>query len=157
MPDTISLRNVFFGGDESKPEFKAKVIHGDREPGILREYMGFCRTLDEQRALHRSDPTPEKWTPETAFESIKKGFLVKYLSAHKAEVQKIMFEMYNPKYVEEMERKYEIYMAEIAVLRAAKVPENTILEILVARHGITPTYAQNLLDVKPSEHVVEAV
>ena len=157
VPDTISLREVFFGGNESKPEFIAKVIHGDRKPGILQEYMGFCRILDEQRALHRNDLTPEKWIEETVEESIKSGFLVEYLSAHKAEVQMIMFEMYNPKYEEEMERKYKTYMDQIIALRAAKVPDDKIKETLVSLHGITPTYAQNLLDVKPSEHVVEAV
>ena len=68
-----------------------------------------------------------------------------------------MFEMYNPKYEEEMERKYKTYMDQIIALRAAKVPDDKIKETLVSLHGITPTYAQNLLDVKPSEHVVEAV
>ena len=119
--------------------------------------MGFCRILDEQRALHRSDSSPEKWIEATVEESIKSGFLVEYLSAHKAEVQKIMFEMYNPKYVEEMERKYETYMEDIAFGRALGASDDQIKEELVRRHGITPTYAQNLLDVKPSEHVVEAV
>ena len=83
--------------------------------------------------------------------------MVEYLSTHRAEVQKIMFEMYNPKYVEEMEQKYKTYMDQIIALRAAKVPDDKIKETLVSLHGITPTYAQNLLDTKPSEHVVEAV
>ena len=157
VPDTISLREVFFGGDESKPDFKAVVIHGDIEPGILQEYMGFCRVLDEQRVLHRGDPTPEKWIEVTVKESIKRGFLVNYLSDHKTEVQKIMFDMYNPAYVEEMERKYQIYMENIVFCRSIGVPDEKIKEGLVARFGITPTYAQNLLDTKPSEHIVEAV
>ena len=157
VPDTISLREVFFGGDKSKPDFIATVIHGDRKPGILQEYMGFCRVLDEQRAIHRGDPAPEKWIEATVEESIKKGYLVRYLSDHKTEVQKIMFEMYNPKYVEEMEQKYKTYMDQITALRAAKVSDERIKETLVSLHGITPTYAQNLLDTKPSEHVVEAV
>ena len=157
VPDTISLREVFFGGDESKPDFIARVIHGDRKPGILQEYMSFCRILDEQRTMHKNDPTPEKWIEATVEESIGRGFLFKYLSDHKTEVQQIMFDMYNPKYVEELEQKYWTYMETIAVLREAGISEEKIKELLIRRYGITPTYAQNLLDTKPSEHVVEAV
>ena len=68
-----------------------------------------------------------------------------------------MFEIYNPKYVEEMEQKYKTYMDEIEFGRALGASEDKIRDELVRRHGITTTYAQNLLDVKPSEHVVEAV
>ena len=48
-------------------------------------------------------------------------------------------------------------MEVIGALRDVETPEEKIKEILVKRFGITPTYAQNLLDTEPSEHVVEAV
>ena len=41
--ETISLREVFFGGVEGKPDFTAKIIHGDYKGGIIAEYMGYCR------------------------------------------------------------------------------------------------------------------
>ena len=41
--DTISLRKVFFGDVEGKPDFTAKIIHGDYKGGIIAEYMGYCR------------------------------------------------------------------------------------------------------------------
>lgn len=36
--DSISLREVFFGGVEGKPDFTAKIIHGDYKGGIIAEY-----------------------------------------------------------------------------------------------------------------------
>jgi len=111
----ISLRDEFYGGDPRKPDFSAKVIHGDYRGGIIAEYMGFCRVLDEQRAIHKNDPEPQKWIEATIEICREKGFLSQYLNDHKPEVEKIMIEMYNPRYVAEAERKTEIMLAEIAV------------------------------------------
>ena len=46
--ETLSLNREFFGGDPNKPEFKARIIHGDYKGGIIEEYMGFCRIWDER-------------------------------------------------------------------------------------------------------------
>ena len=69
--------------------------------------------------------------------------------AYRAEVEKIMFDMYNPEYVKEIEPLSRIYESEISFSREAGVP--------VRRHGVTPTYAQNLLDDKPSTSTVIAL
>lgn len=62
--------------------------------------------------------------------------------------------LYNPKESEQLSRIYE---SEIAVLRDVAVPDEKIKELLVRRHGVTPTYAQNLLDDKPSTSTVVAL
>jgi len=92
--DTISLRDEFFGGNPDKPDFRARIIYGDYEGGIIAEYMGFCRVLDEQREIHRKDMTPEKWIGATLEICIEKGYLVEYLKSRRMEVQRIMFDMY---------------------------------------------------------------
>ena len=155
--ETISLREVFFGGVEGKPDFTAKIIHGDYKGGIIAEYMGYCRVYDKQRAALKDDPNPEKWIAATIDECIEKGFLVQYLTSHRTEVEKVMLEMYNPKYVNDAERKTEIVMDEISVLREVGTSEETIRDLLVRRHNMTPTYAQRCLDYKPSENTVMAL
>ena len=35
--DELSLNQEFFGGDPNKPEFKAKILHGDYKGGIIEE------------------------------------------------------------------------------------------------------------------------
>lgn len=44
--DVLSLNQEFFGGNPDKPEFKARIIHGEYKGGIIEEYMGFCRVWD---------------------------------------------------------------------------------------------------------------
>ena len=73
---------------------------------------------------------------------------------HRAEVEKIM---YNPEYVKEREQLSRIYESEIATARRFGAREEDIRNFLVERHGITPTYAQNLLDDKPSTSTVVAL
>ena len=68
-----------------------------------------------------------------------------------------MLEMYNPKYVNDAERKTEIVMDEISVLREVGTSEETIRDLLVRHHNMTPTYAQRCLDYKPSENTVMAL
>ena len=157
VSDAISLRDVFFNGDPNKPDFKAKVIHGSYKGGIIEEYINFCRVYDVQRDIHKNDMEPQKGIAETVDICIEKGYLRKYLMEHRAEVEKIMFDMYNPEYVKEREQLSRIYESEIAVLRDVAVPDERIKEILVRRHGVTPTYAQNLLDDKPSTSTVVAL
>lgn len=155
--DMISLRDVFFGGVEGKPDFTAKIIHGDYKGGIIAEYMGYCRVYDEQRAALKNDPSPEKWIAATIEECIKQGFLVQYLTEHRTEVEKVMLEMYSPKYVDDAERKTETIMKEIGFARRCGVPDEQIKQELIREHNMTTTYAQRCLDYKPSANTVMAL
>ena len=155
--DVISLRDVFFGGNPSKPDFKARIIHGDYKGGIIEEYMNFCRVYDAQRDIHKSDLEPQKWIGKTVDICIEKNYLRKYLKEHRAEVEKIMFDMYNPEYVKEREQLSKLYEEDIATAREFGVEEAKIKDFLVKRHGITPRYAQNLLDYEPDTSTVIAL
>ena len=62
--------------------------------------------------------------------------------------------LYNPKEREQLSRIYE---SEISFGREAGVPDSKIKELLVRRHAVTPTYAQNLLNDKPSTSTVVAL
>ena len=154
VSDIISLRDVFFNGDPGKPDFKARIIHGDYKGGIIEEYINFCRVYDAQRDIHKNDMEPQKGIAATVDICIEKGYLRKYLMEHRAEVEKIM---YNPEYVKEREQLSRIYESEIATARRFGAREEDIRNFLVERHGITPTYAQNLLDDKPSTSTVVAL
>jgi len=83
--------------------------------------------------------------------------LTKYLIEHRTEVEKVMLEMYSPKYVDDAERKTEMVMSEIRFARKAGVPDDKIRDLLVSEHNMTPTYAQRCLDYKPSENTVVAL
>jgi hypothetical protein len=155
--DILSLIQEFFGGNPNKPEFKAKIIHGEYKGGIIEEYMGFCRIWDENVLKANTPEEKQQAVTATIDLCIREGYLDRYLEEHRPEVEKIMIEMYNPRYVAEAERKTEIMVAEIAVLREAGISDDRIIEILVKRHGTTPAYARNLLDYKPDDHVVDAV
>ena len=155
--DVISFRDVFFSGNPSKPDFKARIIHGDYKGGIIEEYMNFCRVYDAQRDIHKNDLEPQKWIGKTVDICIEKNYLRKYLKEHRAEVEKIMFDMYNPEYVKEREQLSQIYEFEIATAREFGVEETKIKDFLVKRHGITPTYAQNLLDYEPNTSTIMAL
>ncbi|MBQ6419158.1 MAG: hypothetical protein IJJ91_10870 [Synergistaceae bacterium] len=157
VSDAISLRDVFFNGDPNKPDFKARVIHGNYKGGIIKEYINFCRVYDMQRDIHKNDMEPQKGIAATVDICIEKGYLRKYLQEHRAEVEKIMFDMYNPEYVKEREQLSRLYEEDIAFGREAGVPDAKIKELLIRRHGVTPTYAQNLLDDKPSTSTVVAL
>ena len=73
------------------------------------------------------------------------------------EVEKIMFEMYNAQYVREMDKLSNLYEEDIAFGRDAGLTEEQIKEVLIRRHGLTPVYAQNLLDCEPSNDAVLAL
>ena len=79
--DVISLRDEFFNGDPSKPDFKAKITYGDYKNykgGIIEEYITFCRVYDEQMSIHKKDLEPQKWIAATVDICIKRNILAKY-------------------------------------------------------------------------------
>ena len=60
-----------------------------------------------------------------------------------------MFEMFSDEYVRERDALSRQYEAEISFGRKAGLPEEKIKDLLVEIHGLTPIYAQNLLDCEP--------
>lgn len=144
--DVLSLNQEFFGGNPDKPEFKAKIIHGEYKGGIIAEYMGFCRVWDEH-VLKASTPEQKQEAVAVTIDvCIQKGYLAEYLQAHRAEVEKIMMTMLSPEYVKMASERTEKIKEDISVLRYAEIPDTKIKELIIRRYDLTPTYAQNFLD-----------
>ena len=52
IPDTISLSEDFFGGEEISIDVKVKILYQENEEDIIGQYIIFCKVYNEQRKLH---------------------------------------------------------------------------------------------------------
>ena len=105
--DILSLNQEFFGSDPNKPEFKARIIHGEYKGGIIEEYMGFCRIRDENVLKANTPEERQQAVTATIDLCIEEGCLVRYLKEHRPEVEKIMMTMFSPEYVKMMSERTE--------------------------------------------------
>ena len=144
--DELSLNQEFFNGDPKKPEFKAKILHGNYKGGIIEEYMGFCRIWDKHVLTAKTPEEKQQAVIDTIAECIEKGYLEKYLKEHRMEVEKIMITMLSPEYVKMASERTEKIKEDISVLRFVNLPEEVIKDTIIRRYDLTPTYAQNFLD-----------
>ena len=144
--DVLSLNQEFFGGNPDKPEFNAKIIHGDYKGGIIEEYMGFCRIWDEHVLKAKTPEQKQEAVVMTIDLCIQRGYLAEYLQAHRAEVEKIMMTMLSPEYVKMASERTEKIKEAIAFGRDAGMGEEQIKSVIIKRYDLTPTYAQNFLD-----------
>lgn len=144
--DVLSLNEEFFGGNPDKPEFKAKIIHGDYKGGIIEEYMGFCRIWDEHVNAAKTPEQKQEAVAMTIDLCVQRGYLAEYLQAHRVEVEKIMMTMLSPEYVKMASERTEKIRASISTLRFLKMPETQIKDTIVRQYDLTPAYAQNFLD-----------
>lgn len=144
--DVISLNQEFFGGNPEKPEFKARIIHGEYKGGVIEEYMGFCRIWDEHVLSAKTPEQKQEAVVITIDLCIEKGYLAEYLRSHRAEVEKIMMTMLSPEYVKMASERTEKIKEDISVLRFAEMPDTKIKDVIIRRYDLTPTYAQNFLD-----------
>lgn len=144
--DVLSLNQEFFGGNPDKPEFKARILHGQYKGGIIEEYMGFCHIWDEI-VLKANMPEERQQAVTQAIDlCIEKDYLAKYLEEHRPEVEKIMMTMISPEYVKMTADRTEKIKEDISVLRFAEMPDAKIKDLIIRRYDLTPTYAQNFLD-----------
>ena len=151
--DVFSINQEFFGGNPDRPEYKAKIIHGNYKGGIIEEYMGFYRIWDKHELVAKTFKQKQEAVDVTIDLCIQRGYLAKYLQAHRAEVEKIMMTMESPDYVQMASERTEEIKATIGKLRFATVPEEKIKEIIVKLYDLTPTYAQNFLeDTDPDDY-----
>ena len=144
--DVLSLNQEFFGGDPNKPEFKARIIHGEYKGGIIEEYMDFCRIWDDNVLKAKTPEEKQKAVTKAVDLCIQKGCLVRYLEEHRPEVEKIMMRMFSPEYVKMVSERTERIKEDISAYRFVNMPEAQIKDAIIRRYGLTPTYAQNFLD-----------
>ena len=144
--ETISLNEIFFNGNPDKPEFKARIIHGDYKGGIIEEYMGFCRIWDELVLTAKTPEEKQEAVTNTINKCIEKGYLAEYLNEHRSEVEKIMITMLSPDYIRKASERTEKIKEDISFARFLKVSEEDIKDAIIRKYDLTPTYAQNFLD-----------
>lgn len=147
--DILSLNQEFFGGDPNKP-FKARIIHGEYNHGILGEYMNFCRIFD---ATVRKVKAPEEklYAVATAIDlCIENNCLAGYLTGHRSEAEKIMLAMFSPEYVKMASERAEKVKASISTLRFLHMQEEQIKDIIEKQYGLAPAYIQSILDESAS-------
>lgn len=144
--NVLSLNQEFFGGDPEKPEFRARILHGDYKGGIIEEYMGFCRIWDQYVVPAKSPEERRKAVALTIDLCIQKGYLASYFEEHRAEVEKIMLTMLSPEYVRLASERTEKIKESIGMLRFAGIEDPKIKDLIIRRYDLTPTYAQNFLD-----------
>ena len=51
-PDTINLKDEFFGGEEIAVNAEIKVLYDGRPGDIISQYVGFTKVLEEQVRIH---------------------------------------------------------------------------------------------------------
>ena len=144
--DVLSLNQEFFGGDPDKPEFKARIIHGEYKGGIIEEYMGFCRVWDEHVTAAKDTEEKQQAVLKVITLCIQRGYLAKYFNEHRSEAEKIMITMLSPEYVKMAAERTLRIKGDIAAFRSINFPEEKIKENIIKRYDLTPVYAQNFLD-----------
>lgn len=90
VPDEISFKDDFFGGD-APVDLKIKILSKTDET-IYGQYIGFCKVYDEQRKLYNNSV---KCIEETIRICLEKGYLIAFLNSHKGEVVTMMAELFD--------------------------------------------------------------
>ena len=101
-PEYITLKDEFFGGQETAVDAKVKVIY-DGQPGdIINQYVKFTRVADEQMKKYGR---ARKAAEETLRICIDENVLEEYLKERTIEVMDIMTALFDE---EEIQRRYHL-------------------------------------------------
>ena len=132
-PETISLAEEFFDGQNAFLDAKVKVLYGSDEGDIISQYVAFTKVYDEQRKLHGRT---RKAVTETIRICKDRNVLREYLEEREKEVENIMLAMYDEKeilleYIES--ERYEAAQEEakevaIQMLKAGKLSVEEIVQ-----------------------------
>ncbi len=91
-PDTISLSEEFFGGEESAVEVKAKIIYEGETDNIINQYIIFCKVYTEQVKRYGL-------TREAVVETIRickdRNVLREYLASREKEAVTLMMSIFS--------------------------------------------------------------
>ncbi len=101
VPEKISFAEDFFGGD-SPIDIQVKILSRESASTISGQYIGFCRTFDEQRKIYDNKLECIKETLRICSE---KGYLVPYLKNHEKEAATMMSELFDEEY---LRKQYDI-------------------------------------------------
>ncbi len=135
-PDILSLREVFFNGEEAVIDVRVKVIYGSGKNDIIDQYIMFCRIVDAQIALYGRN----RVAIENAIRICRsKDILAEYLRIRESEVIGIMEELFDEKEI------LKTYITDIGNQREAKGKVEGKAE--GKAEGIEETFLANLANL----------
>ena len=92
IPDTISLSEEFFGGEEIAIDAEVRVLYQENEENIIGQYIIFSKVYNEQRKLYGN-------TKQAVTETIRickdRNVLKGYLESREQEVVNIMMTLFD--------------------------------------------------------------
>lgn len=91
IPDTISLSEDFFGGEQISVDVKVKVLYQENEEDIIGQYIMFCKVYNKQRKLYGRT---EKTVRETIRICKDRNVLKEYLDSREKEVVTMMMTLF---------------------------------------------------------------
>lgn len=138
-PETISLAEEFFGGQNAFLDAKVKVLYGSDEGDIISQYVAFTKVYDEQRKLHGRT---RKAVTETIRICKDKNVLKEYLEEREKEVENIMLAMYDEKeilleYIESERYEAEQEGAKKTAIQMLKMGKYSVDEIAQCVSGLS--------------------
>ena len=98
IPDIISLREDFFGGEKISLDVEVKVLYQENEKDIIGQYIIFCKVYSEQRKIHGNT---ELAVTETIRICKDKNVLREYLISKEQEVVDIMMTLFDDEQIME--------------------------------------------------------
>ena len=107
IPDIISLREDFFGGEKIALNVEVKVLYQENEKDIIGQYIIFCKVYSEQRKIHGNT---ELAVTETIRICKDRNILREYLISKEQEVVDIMMTLFDDEqilraYAKDIERE----------------------------------------------------
>ena len=138
-PETISLAEEFFGGQNAFLDAKVKVLYGSDEGDIISQYVAFTKVYDEQRKLHGRT---RKAVTETIRICKDRNVLREYLEEREKEVENIMLAMYDEKeilleYIESERYEAEQEGAKKTAIQMLKMGKYSVDEIAQCVSGLS--------------------
>ena len=98
IPDIISLREDFFGGEKIALDVEVKVLYQENEKDIIGQYIIFCKVYSEQRKIHGNT---ELAVTETIRICKDRNVLCEYLISKEQEVVDIMMTLFDDEQIME--------------------------------------------------------
>ncbi len=132
-PETVTLTEEFFQGEECALEVRVKMLYGDddwedsdcnKERDIINQYVAFTKVYNEQRKLYGRT---KKAITETIRICKDRNLLKEYLESREKEVRDIMFMLFD-----------EERLREIHDINIAKEAEKAAIEKMIKNGKLTP-------------------
>ena len=92
VPDTITLRKEFFGGEKVAIDVEVNVLYQENETDIIGQYIIFCKVYNEQRKRYG---TTKQAVTETIRICKNRNVLKEYLESKEQEVYDIMMTLFD--------------------------------------------------------------